>query len=188
MLIRTPQEDIERVLFTREQIAARVAALGTELTRRLNGERPIMVCILKGAAFFFADLCRAMACDVDTDFLSVSSYGTAATSSGAVRLVRDLSQDVSGRRVVLVEDVIDSGLTMQYLRNLFAQRKAAEVITVSFLDKANCHPPKHAADLLGFSVGDEFLVGYGLDYAEHYRNLPDVGVLRSECYAETESV
>ncbi len=179
MLIRDPEQDIARVLFTEEAIAARVRELADELTERFRGEQPVLVCVLKGAAFFFVDLCRRMDCALDMDFISVSSYGNEARSSGVVRLLRDLDHDVRGRHVIIVEDIVDSGLTMAYLKQLFGARQPASVSSVSFLQKERARQP---VDYCGFTVADEFLVGYGLDYAEHYRNLPYIGILKQECY------
>lgn len=172
------QEYVERILFSRQEIDARVRELADELTKRLDGTRPIVVCVLKGAAFFHADLCRALPFDVDIDFISVSTYGLSAVSTGCVRLFKDLEYDVFGRPVVIVEDVVDTGLTLRYLRERMAMRKPASVTTVAFLDKRPCHPDGLSADLCGFSVGEEFLVGYGLDYAGRYRNLPYVASLK----------
>ena len=182
MLIRTPEQDIERVLFTEKAIAARVEQLGAELTEQLGDKRPVLVCVLKGASFFYIDLCRCMNCAIDMDFIAVSSYGQNAKSSGVVRLIKDLDNNITGRHVVIVEDIIDSGLTMKYLKELFSARKPASVTTVSFLDKEDCHSESLKTDLCGFTIPNEFVVGYGLDYANYYRNLPYIGVLRPECY------
>ena len=184
MLIRTPEQDIERVLFTEKAIAARVEQLGAELTNQLGDKRPVLVCVLKGASFFYIDLCRCMNCAIDMDFIAVSSYGQNAKSTGVVRLIKDLDNNITGRHVVIVEDIIDSGLTMKYLKELFSARKPASVTTVSFLDKAGAHPSEYKTDLCGFEIGNEFVVGYGLDYANYYRNLPYIGILRPECYAK----
>lgn len=182
MLIRTPNEDIERILFTEKTIAARVEQIGEQLTAQLGDRHPVLVCVLKGASFFYIDLCRAMKCHIDMDFISVSSYGAAAKSSGVVRLIKDLDNNITGRDVVIVEDIIDSGLTMKYLRELFAARKPSSITTVSFLDKTDCHDPSLSTDIIGFSIPNDFVVGYGLDYANYYRNLPYIGLLRPECY------
>ncbi|MBQ1263924.1 MAG: hypoxanthine phosphoribosyltransferase [Oscillospiraceae bacterium] len=182
MLIRTPEQDIERILYTEKAIAARVEQIGTELTERFGKERPVLVCVLKGASFFFIDLCRCMNCPIDMDFISVSSYGAGAQSSGVVKLIKDLDHNITGRHVIIVEDIIDSGLTMKYLRQLFGARNPASVTTVSFLDKATCHAPELKTDYCGFEVEDEFVVGYGLDFANYYRNLPYIGILKPECY------
>ena len=182
MLIRTAEQDIKYVLFTEEQIAGRVSELAKELCARLEGKRPLMICVLRGASFFFADLCRKMTMDLDMDFIAVSSYGSGATSSGAVRLLKDTRYDVEGRDLVLVEDIIDSGLTIQYLKRLYAARNPASITTVSFLDKDTGKPGKPGVDLCGYTIANEFVVGYGLDYADHYRNLPYIGVIKPECY------
>ncbi len=179
MLIRTAAQDIERVLFSESEIADRVRALGAELTERFRGERPVMVCVLKGASFFFVDLCRRMDCPLDMEFISVSSYGTEASSCGAVRLLHDLEHDIAGRHVVIVEDIVDSGLTVKYLKTLLAARAPASLTSVAFLQKESAAQP---VDYYGYLSPDEFLVGYGLDYAEHYRNLPYIAVLKNECY------
>lgn len=184
MLIRTPEQDIERILFTEKAIAARVEQLGAELTEKLGSERPVLICVLKGASFFYIDLCRSMNCAIDMDFISVSSYGAGAKSSGVVRLIKDLDNNITDRHIVIVEDIIDSGLTMKYLKQLFAAREPASITTISFLDKSTAHDSSLKCDMTGFEIGDEFVVGYGLDYANFYRNLPYIGVLRPECYAK----
>ena len=147
MLIRTPEQDIERVLFTEKTIAARVEQLGAELTARFADKRPVLICVLKGASFFYIDLCRSMNCAIDMDFIAVSSYGQNAKSTGVVRLIKDLDNNITGRDVVIVEDIIDSGLTMQYLKELFTARKPSSVTTISFLDKAGAHPRRSSATL-----------------------------------------
>ena len=136
MLIRSAEQDIERVLYTEKAIAARVEEIGTELTKKLGDKRPVLVCVLKGASFFYIDLCRCMNCAIDMDFISVSSYGAGAQSTGVVRLIKDLDNNITGRDVVIVEDIIDSGLTMHYLKELLSARKPASITTVSFLDKS----------------------------------------------------
>lgn len=182
MLIRTPEQDVERILFTEKTIAARVEQLAGELTAKYGDKRPVLVCVLKGAAFFYIDLCRCMNCPIDMDFIAVSSYGLNDKSTGVVRLIKDLDNNITGRHVIIVEDIIDSGLTMKYLRQLFSARNPASITTVSFLDKEDCHSESLKTDLCGFTIPNEFVVGYGLDYANYYRNLPYIGVLRPECY------
>ena len=156
----------------KKAIAARVEQLGADLTAKLGDKRPVLVCVLKGASFFYIDLCRCMNCAIDMDFIAVSSYGASAQSTGVVRLIKDLDNNITGRHVVIVEDIIDSGLTMQYLRQLFGARNPASITTISFLDKASRHPESYKTDMCGFEIPDEFVVGYGLDYANYYRNLP----------------
>lgn len=182
MLIRTAKEDIERVLYSAEQIRDRVAEIGAELVRRFGDQRPIMVCVLKGASYFYIDLCRAMDCHIDMDFIAVSSYGKKAISSGIVRLIKDIDADIEGRPLVIVEDIIDSGLTLKYLNELFASRRPSSITTVTFLKKKGIKDQAFAADMIGFEIPDEFVVGYGLDYAGSYRNLPYIGILKEECY------
>ncbi len=184
MKITTPDQDISSVLFTEKQIAARVEALGMLMTEKFKKKRPVMVCVLKGSSFFYIDLCRQMSCHLDMDFISVSSYGAQAKSSGVVRLVKDLDNNITDRHVVIVEDIIDSGLTLSYLKELMQSRKPASVTTISFLDKPGSHAKELAADYTGFDIPDEFVVGYGLDYANHYRNLPYIGILKPECYTD----
>ena len=123
-----------------------------------------------------------MNCAIDMDFISVSSYGAGAQSTGVVRLIKDLDNNITGRDVVIVEDIIDSGLTMHYLKELLSARKPASITTVSFLDKATCHDKSLKTDICGFEIPDEFVVGYGLDYAEKYRNLPYIGILKPYVY------
>ena len=183
MNITNPQTDISRILFTEKQIAARVEALGMDLTEQYRDKKPVMVCVLKGASFFYIDLCRQMRCNIDMDFISVSSYGAGSKSSGVVKLIKDLDTDITGRHVILVEDIIDSGLTLSYLKEFFGARKPASIRTISFLDKVARHPSNLKTDYCGFEIPDEFVVGYGLDYANYYRNLPYIGVLKPEVYA-----
>lgn len=183
MLIRTAAEDIERVLYTEKAIAARVEQIGADLTEKFRDKRPVLVCVLKGASFFYIDLCRCMDCPIDMDFISVSSYGESAKSTGVVKLIKDLDNNITGRHVIIVEDIIDSGLTMKYLKQLFEARNPASVTTVSFLDKIDCHDKALSTDMCGFQIANEFVVGYGLDYSNFYRNLPYIGVLKKECYS-----
>ena len=182
MLIRNAKEDVKYVMHTREQIADRVRELGRELTEKFAGETPLMICVLRGAAFFFTDLCREMDCLMDMDFIAASSYFKGTKSTGTVRLVKDSSIDMSGRHVVLVEDIIDSGLTLEFLVKLFKARNPKSVTTVALLDKEVGKPDRFHVDYYGFKIPDEFVIGYGLDYADFYRNLPYIGVLKEECY------
>ena len=182
MLIRNPQQDIECILYSQQTIADRVRELGKALTEKFGAQRPVMVCVLKGASFFYIDLCRSMECAIDMDFIAVSSYGANAKSSGAVRLNKDQDIHIEGRPVILVEDIIDSGLTLKYLNELFQSRNPASITTVTCLKKKGITGQAWTEDLCGFEVPDKFVVGYGLDYAGYYRNLPYIGVLKEECY------
>ncbi len=182
MRITEEKNDIEYILFSEKKISARVEELGAILTEEYKDKSPIMVCILKGASFFYTDLCRQMKCQIHMDFISVSSYGADAKSSGVVRLVKDLDNNITGKDVVIVEDIIDSGLTLKYLKELLQSRKPRSIKTVCLLDKVNSHPADIGTDIKGFDIEDQFVVGYGLDYADYYRNLPYIGVLKPECY------
>ena len=182
MKITNEQNDIEYVLFSEEQIKNRVKELGEELTRRYMDKAPVVVCILKGASFFYTDLCRQIKCPIHMDFISVSSYGKSAQSSGIVKLVKDLDNNIQDKDVLIVEDIIDSGLTLKYLREMLESRKPRSIKTVCLLDKYQCHSPEIGTDMKGFNIEDKFVVGYEIDYADYYRNLPYIGVLKKECY------
>ena len=182
MRIADVQEDIDHELITKEQIEDIINRAAAQASEDYRGKNPLLVCVLKGASFFYIDLCRCMNCAIDMDFIAVSSYGASAQSTGVVRLIKDLDNNITGRHVVIVEDIIDSGLTMQYLRQLFGARNPASITTISFLDKASRHPESYKTDMCGFEIPDEFVVGYGLDYANYYRNLPYIGILKPECY------
>ena len=183
MKFTTEKNDIERVLFTEEQIQQRVRELGQTLTTDYTGKDPIVVCILKGASFFYTDLCRQIKGNIYMDFIAVTSYGVDSKTSGVVRLIKDLDKSITNRHVLIVEDIIDSGLTLSYLKDLFSSRKPASIKTVCLLDKNGRRKCEIAADYCGFFMPDAFVVGYGLDYADHYRNLPYIGVLKPEVYA-----
>jgi hypoxanthine phosphoribosyltransferase len=167
------QKDLQ-VLYTREQIAARVADMGAAITRDLAGEKLVMVGVLKGAAPFLADLARAVQVDATFDFVAVSSYGKGHRSSGAVKLIKDLDESVEGKNVLIVEDILDTGLTLSYLRKIMLQHKPRTLRIAALLDKPSRRIEKIDADYVGFSIPNLFVVGYGMDYAERYRNLPDI--------------
>ncbi len=178
--------EIERVLFSKEVLHKRVSQLGKLLTERYADKNPIVVCILKGSVVFFADLCRCIDCPLEMDFLSVSSYGEKTTSSGQVKLQKDLDCDIADRHVILVEDILDTGVTLQYVKEWLKARNPASLATVCLLDKTACHAPEITCDYVGFSVENAFVVGYGLDYAQKYRNLPYIGILKVGSTAEKE--
>jgi hypoxanthine phosphoribosyltransferase len=172
-----PMNEINEVLFTREEIAQRVRELGAEITRDYEGKDLIVVGILKGAGVFMCDLIREIREPIRIDFVTVSSYGNAEVSSGIVHVISDLHQDVAGCSVLVVEDIIDSGVTMQCLkRELFARNPESIKVCAAF-DKPSRRKVDFKADYTGIEVPDEFIIGYGLDYAGRYRNLPDVCVL-----------
>jgi hypoxanthine phosphoribosyltransferase len=171
-----------RVLYSAEQIAARVRELGLEIARDLGSStrRPVFVGVLKGACVFQCDLARATPLDVELDFLCVSSYGSGTTSSGTVRLVSDVRSDLAGRHVVVCEGVVDSGSTLSFILDLLRSRGAASVKVATLLDKVPCRRVQVPVDYAGWKIGSEFVVGYGMDVAERFRNLPYVGVLEEE--------
>jgi hypoxanthine phosphoribosyltransferase len=173
-------DDVQSVLYTQEQIAARVKELGAQISRDYAGSYPLVVGILRGASVFTADLVRAIDIPVEMDFMAVSSYGQAAKSSGIVRIVKDLDAPLRGRDVLIVEDVLDSGLTLKYLTANLGSRspRSLEIATCLLKNPAPAVEPRY----VGFNCPDEFVVGYGLDYAERYRNLPYIGVLKREVY------
>ena len=176
------EKDIEKTFYSEEQIQERVKALGAVISKDYEDKNPLVVGILKGAVPFLSDLVRSMDIHMEMDFMDVSSYGNATVSSGEVRILKDLSTVVEGRHILIVEDIIDSGRTLKYLVDLLKHRKAASVKIVTMLDKPEGRVVKMDADYIGFEVPNEFVVGYGLDYAEDYRNMPYIGILKPEIY------
>nr|WP_085994535.1 hypoxanthine phosphoribosyltransferase [Oceanobacillus senegalensis] len=174
--------DIEKVLYTEDEIRNKCKELGKKLTVEYDGKFPLAVGVLKGAMPFMSDILRYMECHIEMDFMDVSSYGSETKSSGEVKIVKDLNTKVEGRDLLIIEDIIDSGLTLSYLVDLFKYRKAKSIKIVTLLDKPEGRTVDLQADLAGFHVPNEFVVGYGLDYAEKYRNLPYIGVLKPEIY------
>ncbi|MDO9573429.1 MAG: hypoxanthine phosphoribosyltransferase [Candidatus Contubernalis sp.] len=170
------QDDLQ-VLFSREQIIEKVEQLAQEISQEYQGKELLMICILKGAVVFFADLIRSMSVPVKIDFMAVSSYGNATKTSGVVRIIKDLDTSLKGQHVVIVEDIIDTGLTLKYLMDNLESRKPASLKICALLDKVDCRLVEISADYQGFVIPDEFVVGYGLDCAEKYRNLAEVCVL-----------
>jgi hypoxanthine phosphoribosyltransferase len=169
-----------KVLLSREQIDKRVAELGAQITRDFRGESVILVGVLKGASIFLSDLARQIKLDATFDFISVSSYGSGVRSSGEVKLVKDVDKPLEGKNVILVEDILDTGLTMKFLRQQFLNHHPKSLKIATLLDKISRRITEVRGDYVGFEIPDEFVVGYGLDYAERYRNLPDVCVLPPE--------
>jgi hypoxanthine phosphoribosyltransferase len=165
------------VLYSRQQIAERVAEMGAQITRDLNGEKLVMVGVLKGAAFFLVDLSRSIQADATFDFVAVSSYGHGQRSSGAVKVIKDLDQPIEGKNVLIVEDILDTGLTLAYLRKLFLQQHPKSLRIATLLDKPSRRIEKIDADYVGFSIPNLFVIGYGMDYGERYRNLPDICIM-----------
>lgn len=176
--------DIESVIISEEQIAERVRELGAAISRDYAGETVLLVAVLRGAALFIADLSRAVDVPVELDFMAVSSYGSSTKSSGVVRILKDLDEQIEGRHVLVVEDILDTGLTLKYLLKNLASRKPASLEVVTLLSKEGKQRVPISCKYIGFSVPDEFVVGYGLDFAERYRNLPYIGVLKPSAYQD----
>jgi hypoxanthine phosphoribosyltransferase len=175
--------DIEQILISEEDLQEKIAELGTALTKEYEGKFPLAIGVLKGALPFMSDLIKRFDGYVEIDFMDVSSYGNATVSSGEVKIVKDLNTSVEGRDVLIIEDIIDSGKTLSYLIDLLKYRKANSIKIVTLLDKPTGRKVDLKADMVGFEVPDAFVVGYGLDYAEKYRNLPYIGVLKKEIYS-----
>lgn len=175
-------KDFEKVLISKESLNLRINEMAKELGEVYKTSNPLFVCILKGSVFFTADLLRAIDFPCEMEFMSVSSYGTATKSSGEVKMVKDLNIPIAGRDVIIVEDIIDSGNTLSYLKRVLEQRNPNSVKLCTLLDKPDRRKVDLTADYVGFVIPDEFVVGYGLDYDEKYRNYPEIYVLKREVY------
>jgi len=175
-------DDVEEVLLDSETVASRVAELGAQISADYAGRDPVLVSVLKGSLVFLADLMRAMDLSTSIDLMEVSSYGTATETSGQVRILKDLSQPIEGRDVIVVEDIIDTGLTLNYLLHYLADKRPASIKIVCLLDKPARRLAEIRIDYRGFTIPDRFVIGYGLDYNERYRNLPYIGVLKPSVY------
>lgn len=178
----SPADDIAEVLVDADAIRAKVAELGARIAADYGGKDPVLVSLLKGALPFLADLMRQVPIRLSLDFIEVSSYGSSTESSGVVRILKDLAQPIEGRRVLVVEDIIDTGFTLRYVMDHLQQQKPESVRLVALLDKPARRIVPIGIDYKGFEIPDRFVVGYGLDYAERYRNLPFIGVLKPEVY------
>ena len=177
------EQDILKVLMSEEQLQKRVREMGDELYDRFHDKDPIFVGVLKGCFIFMADLVRAAQIKSEIEFIGVSSYNNGTKSSGVVQITRDLQKDITGRHIIVVEDILDSGNTLAFLSEYFKTRGAASITIVTLLDKPSRRTKAIEADLAGFVVPDEFVVGYGLDYCQQYRNVPYIGVLKPEVYS-----
>jgi hypoxanthine phosphoribosyltransferase len=176
--------DIESIIISEQQLRSRIAELGAQISADYAGERVLLVAVLRGAALFMADLARQITVPVEIDFMAVSSYGSSTKSSGVVRILKDLDEQIEGRNVLVVEDILDTGLTLKYLLKNLASRKPASLEVVTLLSKEGKQRVPISCKYVGFSVPDEFVVGFGLDFAERYRNLPYIGVLRPSAYQD----
>ncbi|MDQ5983229.1 MAG: hypoxanthine phosphoribosyltransferase [Eubacteriales bacterium SKADARSKE-1] len=174
--------DIERVLLSEEKIRERVFELGQELSQDYKGKNLMLISILKGSIVFMSDLMRAITTKCQIDFMAVSSYGSSTKTSGEVKIVKDLDVSLEGFDIVIVEDILDSGMTLNYVMNLLKNRNPASINICTLLDKPSRRKVEVSAKYIGFEVPDEFVVGYGLDYVQKYRNLPFVGVLKPSVY------
>lgn len=177
-------DDIERILISEAELSTRIAELGASLDQEYDGKDLLLVSVLKGSIVFMADLVRAIKVPHAIDFMATSSYGAGVASSGVVRILKDLNAPISGRNLVLVEDIIDSGNTLKYLIGLLQQRNPATLRIMSLLDKPSRREVEVTVDWVGFEIPNEFVVGYGLDYDEIYRNLPYIGILKPSVYTE----
>ena len=177
------EHDIQEILFTEEQLAKRVSELAEQINRDYAGKEILLVSVLRGSFVFMADLARRITLPCRVDFMAVSSYGKGTSSSGQVQITKDLSEDISGLHVIVVEDILDSGNTLSYLLRLLEQRHPASIRLCTLLDKPERRKVPVEVHYSGFSIPDAFVVGYGLDYAELYRNLPYIGILKPEVYS-----
>lgn len=175
-------QDIEKIVYSQEDLAQCVQKLGREISKDYAGKEIVAIAILKGAVVFFSDLVRAIDVPVHLDFMAASSYGASTKSSGTVKILKDLDYAVENKHVLIIEDIVDSGLTLNYLLDNIKQRKPASVKLCALLNKPERRKVNVHIDYCGFDVPDEFLVGYGLDYAEKYRNLPFIGILKPAIY------
>ncbi len=176
--------DLDRVLFSEESIRTRVAELGAQITEDYAGKSIVVISVLRGAAIFMADLVREIHLPVEMDYMAISSYGNGMKSSGVVRILKDLTSQIEGRHVLIAEDILDSGLTLRYLMKNLESREPASIEVATLLRKDTPNQANINCKYIGFECPDEFIVGYGLDYEERYRNLPCIGVLKPEVTAE----
>ena len=175
-------KDVEQILYTEEELRQRVKELGCQITADYAGRSPLLISVLRGSYIFMADLTRSINLDVTVDFMSVSSYGAGTVSSGQVEIKKDLSASIEGKDLIIVEDILDSGNTLFYLMDVLRARKPASIRICTLMDKPERRTKPIKADYVGFTIPDAFIVGYGLDWAEKYRNLPYVGVLKPGVY------
>ena len=175
-------QDVEQILYTEEDLRRRIRELGAQIAADYAGRTPMLVSVLRGSYIFMADLTRAIDLDLTVDFMAVSSYGAGTVSSGQVEIKKDLSDTIEGRDLIIVEDILDSGNTLHYLMEVLQARKPASIRLCTLMDKPERRTKPITADYVGFTIPDAFIVGYGLDYDERYRNLPYVGILKHSVY------
>ena len=177
------RSEIESILVPEEQLSKRIAELGEAITRDYKGQQLLLIGVLKGSVVFMADLMRRIDLDVSIDFMAVSSYGSGTKTSGQVRILKDLNRSIEGQNILIIEDILDSGVTLSYLTGLLWSRKPASIRLCTLLDKPERRRVDVKPDYVGFTIPDAFVVGYGLDYDERFRQLPYVGILKPEVYA-----
>ena len=180
--IMSMNDDILRVLYSEEELEAKCAELGAQISKDYEGKNLLLVSVLKGAVVFMTDLMRHITVPCSIDFMVVSSYGSGVKTSGVVKIVKDLDADLAGKDLLIVEDILDTGMTLHYLKQLLQDRNPNSIRIATLLDKPERRRAAVRADYVGYQVPDEFVVGYGLDYDEKYRNLPYVGILKPEVY------
>jgi hypoxanthine phosphoribosyltransferase len=178
------ERDIERILFSAQELADRTRIMAQEISRDYAGKEPLLISVLRGSFIFMADLVRQITLPCTVDFMAVSSYGKSTVSSGAVQITKDLSEDIVGKDLIIVEDILDSGNTLHYLMKTLTARNPASIRLCTLLDKPDRRKVPVHVDYRGFEIPDEFVVGYGLDYAERYRNLPYIGILKPSVYSK----
>ena len=179
----TMNSNLSAVLFDESELRNRIRELGTALSRDYADKKPVLVCILKGAVIFLADLMRHITIPIEVDFMAISSYGSDTVSSGVIKLKKDIEISLQGRCVIIVEDIVDTGLSLQYLVKHLSEQKPLSVATCTLLNKQSARKVEVNIDYVGFEIEDEFVVGFGLDYNERYRNLPYIGILKEEVYS-----
>ena len=175
-------KDMSEILFDAKTIQNRIKELGKEITKDYEGKRPVIICILRGAVVFMTDLVREIDLPLEIDFFSISSYGSSTKSSGIVKIRKDIDTDITGRDVIVVEDIVDSGLSLEYIYEYLKHHNVNSAKVCVLLDKPKAHKVDIKIDYTGFDIGNEFVVGYGLDYGEIYRNIPYIGILKEEIY------
>lgn len=180
----TMKDDIKEVLLSEEEIKAKVDELGAVISKEYSGKKLLLISILKGSVVFLADFMRSLSIPAQIDFMVVSSYGSGVKTSGVVKIIKDLDISLEGLDILIVEDILDSGMTLSYIKELLESRNPASIKIITLLDKPDRRRVDLQADYVGFKVPDEFVVGYGLDYDEKYRNLPYIGVLKPEVYTK----
>lgn len=178
------RNDIEKILVTKEELNEKITEMGKKISEDYNGKDLLMVSVLKGSVVFMADLMRAITIPVTIDFMSVSSYGSGTKSSGVVKIIKDLDSDIAGKDILLIEDILDSGNTLYYLKNMLLNRNPNSIKIATLLDKPERRTADIHADYSGFQIPDKFVVGYGLDFDQKYRNFPEIGVLKPEVYTK----